>query len=100
MGAPKTGERGKRGGGGWSTDFPRLVTHLLGSLLLAALRALSFSGSLCQPAQDFLFVFIKPRREFHRSRHSVTSYPSRSSPCYQACAGTAITSLGRRSCAR
>lgn len=100
MGAPKTGERGKRGRGGWSTDFPRLVTHFLGSLLLAALRALSFTGCSCQPAQDFLFVFLKPRREFHRSRHSVTSYPSRLSMCYQAGAGTAITSLGRHGCAR
>lgn len=37
MGAPETGEWGKRGGGGWSTDFPRLVTQSLGSLLLAEL---------------------------------------------------------------
>ena len=52
MGAPETGERGKRGGVRL-TDFPRLVTHYLGSLMLAPMRAFRFS------VQAFLFIIFK-----------------------------------------
>lgn len=66
MGAPETGERGKRGGG--VDRFPQTgdaVSWLsAGSITLRALR---FSGSSYFPAKDFLFVFRRPRRDFLRS---------------------------------
>lgn len=62
MGAPETGEWGKRGGG-VVDRFPQTGDAV--SWLSAAgrirLRALRFSGSSHFPAKDFLFVFRSPR---------------------------------------